>query len=623
MKLTVGMPHHSDFYGVDMTLNCLLENHDLTDTELLVIDNSPDNEHGQQVAKLCEKLGVSYYPYEEKFGTAAAKNQVFRRATGQSVLLIDCHVRILNDGVRKFREWMETDSDDLFTGPLVKDGLQGWYTHFDLQWRNRMWGTWGTAWVTPDGRYFSLSNKDLVAGIFRPITLETFPKDFDIGYSPVVKGHEKALIARGFRPVGEDDYFDIPAQGCGLMGCRKSAWRGFNDEFEGFGGEEGYIHEKFRSTGNRVRFLPFLQWRHRFGKVGRKGYSINAFDPARNYLIGFRELGLDTNLVRDAFVPGSLPEEVWGKIVSNTAVRPLDVARSKPARLAKPLPNPNIDIGTLFNWLPRHSEFSPVQLDEMRRCAKNSDSVLELTTRRETTVAFLAGLPKNITSVQREVDGLRPLVTDLAKRSGVDISSFNIGTSYDTVYFDFESGGVPVESKFKLFATRAKKYLLVYGVRQFGAVGPKGEAGYEPSLRSWCDQHPEWALVNYDPHGGGLLTLSKAETPEKEITLWLPRRGPGTELKKILEKFGIRAKKDCGCSGYADVMDLKGPAWCLANLGEVTERLKNQAKKNKSLFLAPVARRMVIQAVSNAVTGREQMSLFLQVCRVLNKLRGR
>jgi hypothetical protein len=49
----------------------------------------------------------------------------------------------------------------------------------------------------------------------------------------------------------------IPAQGMGVFACRKNNWLGFNPKFRGFGGEEGYIHEKYRKNGKQVICLPF------------------------------------------------------------------------------------------------------------------------------------------------------------------------------------------------------------------------------------------------------------------------------------------------------------------------------------------------------------------------------
>ena len=55
-----------------------------------------------------------------------------------------------------------------------------------------------------------------------------------------------ATDPRGVDPEGEP--FEIPMQGMGVFSCRKEAWLGFNPAFRGFGGEEGYIHEKFRQA---------------------------------------------------------------------------------------------------------------------------------------------------------------------------------------------------------------------------------------------------------------------------------------------------------------------------------------------------------------------------------------
>ena len=60
--------------------------------------------------------------------------------------------------------------------------------------------------------------------------------------------------------------FEIPMQGMGAFACRREAWPGFNPRFGGFGGEEGYIHEKFRQAGGRTLCLLFPRWAHRFGR---------------------------------------------------------------------------------------------------------------------------------------------------------------------------------------------------------------------------------------------------------------------------------------------------------------------------------------------------------------------
>ncbi len=77
---------------------------------------------------------------------------------------------------------------------------------------------------------------------------------------------------RGLDPEGEP--FEIPMQGMGVFSCRQSAWQGFNPLFRGFGGEEGYIHEKFRQAGGRCLCLPWLRWIT--GSAGRRASPIRS-----------------------------------------------------------------------------------------------------------------------------------------------------------------------------------------------------------------------------------------------------------------------------------------------------------------------------------------------------------
>ena len=90
----------------------------------------------------------------------------------------------------------------------------------------------------------------------------------------------------------------------GLFSCRKSSWLGFNKEFRGFGGEEGYIHEKYRKNGKKALCLPFLRWLHRFGRPSGVPYTNDLKDRFRNYMIGFVELGLDTTELKNHFSGG-------------------------------------------------------------------------------------------------------------------------------------------------------------------------------------------------------------------------------------------------------------------------------------------------------------------------------
>ena len=72
------------------------------------------------------------------------------------------------------------------------------------------------------------------------------------------------LVDGRTRRRSDGEPFEIPMQGLGVFACRKRAWPGFNAAFHGYGGEEGYLHEKFRRTGARCLCVPWLRWMHRF-----------------------------------------------------------------------------------------------------------------------------------------------------------------------------------------------------------------------------------------------------------------------------------------------------------------------------------------------------------------------
>jgi hypothetical protein len=256
VKLTIGMATYRDFDGVYFTLQALRLYQDLADTELLVVDN-----YGCVETKAFVENWVKgrYILARDVVGTAAPRNLVFTEATGEAVICCDSHVLFDPGVIGRLRQYYigQPDCADLLQGPLVYDDGTLVATHMDPRWRDQMWGTWATD-------------------------------------------------PRGLDPGG--DPFDIPMHGLGAFSARKEAWPGFNPAFRGFGGEEGYIHEKFRQAGHRTLCLPWFRWTHRFGRSAGVPYPLRVEDKFRNYLLGHIELGLDHQRVVEHF-RGYLPEE--------------------------------------------------------------------------------------------------------------------------------------------------------------------------------------------------------------------------------------------------------------------------------------------------------------------------
>ena len=264
------MTTFDDYDGVYFSLQAIRTFHPelAGELEFVVIDNNPGGRCSEALKQLGDAIdGCRYVPRGEWSGTAM-KNAVFEEASSDSVLCMDSHVFIVPGALAKLVTVLESGAGerDLLQGPLLLDDLQGLHTHLDPQWRGGMFGVWGR-----DGR----------------------------GDDP------------------EAPPFDIQMQGMGLFACRRRAWVGFNAAFRGFGAEEGYIHEKTRQGGGRTLCLPFLRWVHRFNRPFGVPYVNRWEDRIRNYLLGWRELGLDTTEM-EAHFDGLLGIEVSRRIFAET-----------------------------------------------------------------------------------------------------------------------------------------------------------------------------------------------------------------------------------------------------------------------------------------------------------------
>lgn len=241
-RLTIGMATYGDFDGVYFTLQALRMYHDLTDVELIVVDNKGDKRLKDWITYWGKGL-IKYRLYTDVIGTTMPREMVFRFARGEYVICLDSHVLLYPGAIDRL--W---DGDALVHGPMMYDDNRTCVTEMKDEWRANMWGIWGDA-------------KDRNS-------LPTEP-------------------------------FEIWGHGLGLFGCKKEFWPGFNPEFRGFGGEEGYIHEKFRQAGRQVLCLPWMKWMHKFNHGVR--YPLDVKDRIRNYIAGSEELGTNPYPIYEHF----------------------------------------------------------------------------------------------------------------------------------------------------------------------------------------------------------------------------------------------------------------------------------------------------------------------------------
>jgi hypothetical protein len=76
--------------------------------------------------------------------------------------------------------------------------------------------------------------------------------------------------------------------------------------------------------------------------------------------------------------------------------------------------------------------------------------------------------------------------------------------------------------------------------------------------------------------------------------------GPGTELKKLLAKIGIKASPTCSCNKRAQIMDEKGIEWCKENIDMIVGWLREEATKRKLPFVDFAGKLLVQRAISLA-----------------------
>lgn len=268
------MSTYDDFDGVYFSIQALRMYHPILKSiehEFIVIDNNPDGTHGKEVKNLISGwLGsrVRYIPYKNRTSTAV-RNEIFTNASGKYTISMDCHVFIENGGIDKLLEYyaLNDNCKDIIQGPLIYDNLENYATEFAPEWRGDMYGVWHT-------------NR----------------KEYDSGLP-----------------------FEIPMMGLGLFSCETKNWLGFNPLFKGFGGEEGYIHEKFRQAGGKAICIPQLKWLHRFGRPNGVKYPLILEDRIWNYFVGWLEIYKDVNhhMIIDTYnhFKGRIPQDSLDNIL--------------------------------------------------------------------------------------------------------------------------------------------------------------------------------------------------------------------------------------------------------------------------------------------------------------------
>lgn len=610
-KLTVGMAHHTDAQGVYYTIQHIRQTQRrLSEIEFVVVDNSAGStnprstSHSKHVQEFMAYVnagtaGAKYVQMteDEAYGTTQARDRVFKEATGEFVLCLDCHVLVEPLALDQLIEWHDKHpkGQDLIQGPILSDNMTVMASQFDDYWRDEMWGIW------------ALDPEALIDGKWTDTKAITCSQQENL---PII---DRTALTSSLNP------FEIKAMGLGLFGCRKEAWLGFNPYFRGFGGEEWYIHNKYRKAGHKCVCLPWLRWNHYFGHPDGISYVLSREHKVRNYILGHQELGESLSGIHAHFVQtNKLSQAYWDWLLADPInhVPPRAVPTSIRRQGEEAKPNPGVPdqpsgptsadrlqppegstLEQVFEWcktIPRDLE---QHLNSFKAWAAKCNHVTEFTFRRESTVGLLAGKPKKFISYNLETDfllsangALHKAVKELNTTTKTPIEFTTVvGDSLDIdkieetdlLFIDTYHNGLRLMEELKKHSGQVRRAMMFHDTTSYGEHGDDGGAGLNHALRLWVDEHPEWFVAFFDPQQHGLTVLSKdiVDLPSVPIVAWPPGFGPGTELKELLKSVGITNTPSCDCNAKAMQMDAWGVNGCRKNYNQIIEWMREGETK--------------------------------------------
>lgn len=108
---------------------------------------------------------------------------------------------------------------------------------------------------------------------------------------------------------------------------------------------------------------------------------------------------------------------------------------------------------------------------------------------------------------------------------------------------------------------------------------------------------------------GEVRTENIGKTPEEmgvqvifsEPKFRLDLVGPGTELQKLIARFGLKPKTGCKCNARILEMNRNGEAWCIQNISVITGWLREEASRAGYPFSEVVAKLLIRRAVRNSL----------------------
>jgi glycosyltransferase involved in cell wall biosynthesis len=467
--LSIVMATYDDYSGVWATVYSLaMEAREIgidAQIEFVVADQKPDGVHGQRTKGILRDLKIGgfktqYVPFTATIGTAAGKNAAIISATGEWVILVDCHVVFHPGSLAKTYSHIEAnrESTALYGGVLMYNDLKNVSTHQEI-WRSEkgiedakpligddgVWGNWAT-----DKR-----------GV-----------DF------------------------ESEPFDIPSCAGWLLMFRRDQWQGYHPAAKGFGGEEGYLASKWKSRGLAVKCLPCLRAHHRFGYPipDDKTYAT-VDDKVFNACLAWLDLGLKKSLLSECAGIKKYPaifERQWN-LAGDAHCKAMDIHKAYAIFAATPS-DINEHMGTL------------------KKYASLSAQVTELGTRDGVSTRALRAGCNNVTTV--DVDSPPAKFRQYADQFGVAVvvsNSLTVNPSWcDMLFMDTLHTANQVGRELDHHGDFVRRFIAIHDTNTFGERGQDGGPGINSAIYGWLGRHKDWSIREKHSHNNGLTILERS-----------------------------------------------------------------------------------------------------------------
>lgn len=560
--LSVTMAVVNDFDGVYFTIQDIRNQHDCSNVEFVVVDNKPESPSSKLIKGFLDKIrrvtgGAQYIPLEMPRGTSPPRDLAIRSAKAPNVLHVDSHIGLRPGAWNSLLDyWKENpDSDDILSGPMVLDAFDIHYTHFDANWRSEMWGTWSLAWTcscfspspyrkesgSPPLRFsiqFPVDGSSAEAfekpAVFRALCMDLVPvtqcSRCGTGL-PVcsLKDAEKVLAQNGYTKVGYrpgEPPFEIPGQGLGLFSVRRDSWLGFHEHSRGFGGEELYIHEKYRQAGRRAICIPDLKWFHRYGRQDGVQYPLTRYLKIRNYVLEFEELGMDLEPIHTHFVKNKkvgFSQEHWDHLIADPVAHELEPGREKPTYVSVPVPDRQTNLKTvqdLLDWLKTMPErdFTPHSkaiVDYARKC----EHVTEISKQRESAILLARGC---VTVLSYNAEYADPVLRALNHMSpGVNLHPHSVVDTIpetDLLLLDGVKTKAAVLADLAKHVSKVRRFVIIHGSKTYSEMGEDGQkGGVRTAMREFMRKHPEWSVIHHSEDKQGLTVLARQDQDKPKL----------------------------------------------------------------------------------------------------------